>query len=158
MAEVVLALNSGSSSLKFGVYELAGASVQALLTGQAEWQDNGGKFRAMDAAGTELENSAVGTQQETVIRIGKLLDGRRNDLRAVGHRIVHGGPRLRSHCVIDDSVMPLLDSAAEFAPLHVPPALSLIRYATGRTAVRKTASSMLPAGSITTMLSIKVSG
>ena len=48
---------------------------------------------------------------------------------AVGHRIVHGGPRLRRHCLIDDFVLRELQAAAAFAPLHIPPALSVIRFA-----------------------------
>jgi acetate kinase len=48
---------------------------------------------------------------------------------AVGHRIVHGGPKLRRHCVIDDSVLQQLEAATAFAPLHIPSALSVIRFA-----------------------------
>jgi acetate kinase len=42
---------------------------------------------------------------------------------------VHGGPRLRQHCLIDDGVMNLLDAASVFAPLHTPAALSVIGFA-----------------------------
>jgi acetate kinase len=48
---------------------------------------------------------------------------------AIGHRIVHGGPRLRQHCLIDDSVLRQLEAASAFAPLHIPSALSVIRFA-----------------------------
>jgi acetate kinase len=48
---------------------------------------------------------------------------------AIGHRIVHGGPKLRQHCLIDQHVMRQLDSATAFAPLHTPAALSVIRVA-----------------------------
>jgi acetate kinase len=48
---------------------------------------------------------------------------------AVGHRIVHGGPKLRQHCRIDDSVLQELEGAAAFAPLHTPAALSVIGFA-----------------------------
>jgi acetate kinase len=48
---------------------------------------------------------------------------------AVGHRIVHGGPRLRQHCLIDAAVLRQLETAVVFAPLHTPPALSVIRFA-----------------------------
>jgi acetate kinase len=47
----------------------------------------------------------------------------------IGHRIVHGGPMLRRHCLIDDAVLRKLESASAFAPLHVPPALSVIGFA-----------------------------
>jgi acetate kinase len=48
---------------------------------------------------------------------------------AVGHRIVHGGPRLRRHCLIDDEVLRQLEAARPFAPLHIPSALSIICFA-----------------------------
>jgi acetate kinase len=48
---------------------------------------------------------------------------------AIGHRIVHGGPELRQHCVIDDSVLQQLEAATAFAPLHIPSALSVVRFA-----------------------------
>jgi acetate kinase len=48
--------------------------------------------------------------------------------QTIGHRIVHGGPKLRGHCVIDEPVLKELNAAAAFAPLHMPIALSVIRY------------------------------
>ncbi|MFD7435998.1 acetate/propionate family kinase [Streptomyces sp. NPDC059861] len=45
---------------------------------------------------------------------------------AVGHRIVHGGPELTGHALIDDDVRALLDQVADLAPLHVPPALAVL--------------------------------
>jgi acetate kinase len=48
---------------------------------------------------------------------------------AIGHRVVHGGPQLRQHCLITDSVLRQLVAANVFAPLHTPAALSVIRFA-----------------------------
>ncbi|MFI0237782.1 acetate/propionate family kinase [Streptomyces sp. NPDC016845] len=45
---------------------------------------------------------------------------------AVGHRFVHGGPTLREHVLVDDRVRHALDGAADLAPLHVPPALTVL--------------------------------
>ena len=127
----VLALNSGSSSLKFGVYDVADTTITGVISGEAEWQGAAGTIRANDRAGTPvaLPQNAVTTQDEAVAAIAALLDRSSLAPDAVGHRVVHGGPYCRSHCVIDDLVMAQLQSAAEFAPLHVPPALSIIRYA-----------------------------
>ena len=50
----------------------------------------------------------------------------------VGHRIVHGGAKVRDHCLIDDAVMDDLDAAKALAPLHVPPALAGVRWARAR--------------------------
>jgi acetate kinase len=49
--------------------------------------------------------------------------------QSVGHRIVHGGPTLRKPCVITDAVLDALEAAVVFAPLHMPAALSVIRFA-----------------------------
>jgi acetate kinase len=48
---------------------------------------------------------------------------------AIGHRVVHGGPYLRDHCLINDAVLGQLDAATAFAPLHIPSSLSVIRFA-----------------------------
>ena len=126
----ILALNSGSSSLKFGVYDVD-KDADLVLAGEAEWRDDSGEFRAADRAGKSLiaEHISVGTQQDAMARIRALLDDTEIFVRAVGHRIVHGGAACRQHCLIDSAVMARLERATEFAPLHAPPALSLIRYA-----------------------------
>lgn len=51
---------------------------------------------------------------------------------AVGHRVVHGGPRLRAPSVVDGVVRAELDRVAELAPLHVPPALTALDAARER--------------------------
>ncbi|MFB8106455.1 acetate/propionate family kinase [Streptomyces sp. NPDC056007] len=45
---------------------------------------------------------------------------------AAGHRIVHGGPELRSHTLLDDAVRARLTQVADLAPLHVPQALTVV--------------------------------
>jgi acetokinase family protein len=47
---------------------------------------------------------------------------------AIGHRIVHVGPKLRQHCLIDNSVLRQPEAVTAFAPLHTPSALSVIRF------------------------------
>src|ERR1700722_4633255 len=129
----VLALNSGSSSLKFGLYGVGSSRIARLFSGEAESiGDRSGKFHAKDSHGNALlsESGAIPSQQEAIIRIGRLLvDSKMPVPAAIGHRIVHGGPKLRQHCLIDDSVLAQLEAATAFAPLHIPSALSVIRLA-----------------------------
>ena len=102
MSTNVLALNSGSSSLKFGLYRVGASRTDMLLSGEAE----------------------------SIVHITRLLA--ESDMpapAAIGHRIVHGGPKLRQHRLIDDAVLRQLEAATAFAPLHMPAALSLIRDA-----------------------------
>ena len=76
------------------------------------------------------ESGPIPGQREAIIRIGRLLvDSKMPIPAAIGHRIVHGGPKLRQHCLIDDSVLAQLEAATAFAPLHIPSALSVIRFA-----------------------------
>jgi acetate kinase len=129
----VLALNSGSSSLKFGLYQIESSVPQVLLSGEAESIGNGqGKFWAKDANDKPLvsESANFETQQDAVARIGTFLEGCKEvQPTAIGHRVVHGGPHLRRHCLVDESVLRQLEAATVFAPLHNPSALSVIRFA-----------------------------
>jgi acetate kinase len=129
----VLALNRGSSSLKFGLYQVGLSRIETLLSGEAESiGDKQGSLHAQDSRGKTLLAEAVSIpgQREAIIRIGRLLNDSKMPVpAAIGHRIVHGGPKLRRHCVIDDSVLRQLEAATAFAPLHTPSALSVIRFA-----------------------------
>lgn len=130
---VVLTLNSGSSSLKFGLYRVDASRTEMLLAGEAESiGGSSSKFHATDARGARLSETMgpIADQREAVIRVGRLLAGSETPAPdAVGHRIVHGGPNLRRRCLIDDAVLEQLEAAIPFAPLHMPPALSVIRFA-----------------------------
>ena len=128
----VLALNSGSSSLKFGLYRVQSSLTRRLITGEAESiGEEAAVFHAEDPTGASLlrESAPLPSQKDAVIRIARLLtDTKVPAPQSIGHRIVHGGPKLKHHCVIDDSVLDKLNAAVAFAPLHMPPALSVIRF------------------------------
>ena len=129
----LLALNCGSSSLKFGLYRTGSANPRCLLSGEAEGLGvAGASFHAEDEHGATLLHQAcpMANAGDAVRRIGDLLAANPTQLPdAIGHRIVHGGPRLREHRLIDAQVMAELEAAAVFAPLHTPAALAVIRYA-----------------------------
>ena len=130
---IVLALNCGSSSLKFGLYRVDESRTHALVSGEVESIGaSSSKFHAFDTPGHSLvsERISLATQNDALIRIAKLLvDGNMPAPSAIGHRIVHGGPTLRQHCRIDHAVLQQLQDASTFAPLHTPATLSVIRYA-----------------------------
>ncbi|MEO5624697.1 MAG: hypothetical protein ABIQ70_01655 [Dokdonella sp.] len=129
----VLALNAGSSSLKFGMYLVDENSTEMVVSGSAGMTgDEQGTFSANDAQGHALacDTSPLVTSEEAIARIARLLAARGlPGPRAIGHRIVHGGPAIRRHRLIDASTMQQLEAAKVFAPLHVPVALSLVRCA-----------------------------
>ncbi len=110
-AQNILALNSGSSSLKFGLYRVDSAGAEKVL-------------------GETLSTVDTAEHADPTTRIASLLAASGiPPPDAIGHRIVHGGPALRQHCRIDDGVLRQLQAAAAFAPLHTPAALALIRFA-----------------------------
>ena len=128
-----LALNSGSSSLKFGLYRVGASRTDTLFTGVAESiGEPNSRFRMRDSQGNTLthDTAPIRSQREAVIRIGKLFDDAKTPApEAIGHRVVHGGPKLRQHCLIDEGVSQQLEHAAVFSPLHTPATISAIRFA-----------------------------
>jgi acetate kinase len=130
---LILALNSGSSSLKFGIYQRGATDEEAVLTGSAEGigRANGTlHIRASDGSSL-LRRERIHESQSDAL--GALCATIREHLDsapvAVGHRVVHGGPKLRKHQIITPNVLDQLRSAIHFAPLHIPQALSLIAAA-----------------------------
>ena len=110
-ARNILALNSGSSSLKFGLYRVDSASAEKLLG----------------------ETVSTTDHPDTMARVSSVLAASgMPPPDAIGHRVVHGGPALRQHCRIDDTVLRQLQAAAVFAPLHTPATLALIHFAQAR--------------------------
>jgi acetate kinase len=139
----ILALNSGSSSLKFGVYrpgatdlnatDLGATVEQPLLTGAADGigRDNGSlRIRSSDGK-TLLERDCVHESQGDALNTLAAAIAKHIERApvAVGHRVVHGGPNLRRHQIITPQVLDQLRAATHFAPLHIPQALSLIAAA-----------------------------
>ena len=109
MGALILALNSGSSTVKYGLYAVD-PDPALLVGGTIETAD--GHVSVLDALDAALRDSPAPT--------------------AIGHRIVHGGPHRTAHCLIDDAVTADLVEACAFAPLHGPAALALIAAARAR--------------------------
>ncbi len=110
----ILALNCGSSSLKFGSYRSDGLTAELIAGGEAE--EIGGK-------GSSFKNHV-----DALAHAFDVLGERGASwFDAVGHRFVHGGPRLREHKLLDANVAEELEAAVEFAPLHMPNALSVLK-------------------------------
>jgi acetate kinase len=135
---VILSLNSGSSSLKFGLFKVGaggtgvtGSEPQLLYTGQVEGIGAAARsFSIKNAAGDVVheDRHTVAGQAEALQTVTTTLATREFPKPdAIGHRVVHGGPKLLTHQLITPDVLSKLEAAAQFAPLHVPVALSLIR-------------------------------
>jgi len=129
----ILVLNSGSSSLKFGIYRRGASDEEPLLTGSAEGVGrNSGALHIRSADGTSLlgRDRIHESQSDALNALAAAIGENINTQPvAIGHRVVHGGPKLRKHQIITPQVLDQLRSATHFAPLHIPQALALIAAA-----------------------------
>ncbi|WP_225413714.1 acetate/propionate family kinase [Stigmatella hybrida] len=128
MSGALLVINSGSSSLKFGLYAARGEALHfkgsAVHIGSAH-----GKLTIRDGAGQQVFTEEVShPSQEVAFReaVSRLERFHPEAPVAIGHRLVHGGPHLRQHQALTPEVLQALEDATHFAPLHIPPALELI--------------------------------
>jgi acetate kinase len=100
-ADRVLVVNAGSSSLKLQLLDRSDEVVTEQTVERWSGEDNDEPLRDfLDSAGS---------------------------VDAVGHRVVHGGPRFSAAVRIDDGVVDYLASISDLAPLHQPKAVEAIR-------------------------------
>ena len=130
---LILVLNSGSSSLKFGIYRPGETDEEPMLTGSAEGvgRDDGSlHIRSSDGTSLSQRECIHESQSDALNALAAAIREHIDNMPlAVGHRVVHGGPNLRRHQIITPQVLDELRSATHFAPLHIPQALSLIAAA-----------------------------
>ncbi|MFH4618801.1 acetate kinase [Vibrio furnissii] len=123
MSKLVLVLNCGSSSLKFAIVDAQNGD--EFLSGLAEclhlpearikWKLDGkheaqlGEGAAHDEALTFIVETILASKPELA-----------EQLKAIGHRVVHGGEQFTQSALIDETVLKGIEDAASFAPLHNP--------------------------------------
>jgi acetate kinase len=135
MADAILVLNAGSSSLKFSVFRSGGAELELSLRGQAEGLTTRPRFTAQDASGKSLservwkEGEPLG-QESAVSHLVEFLRGNLGEHRlvAVGHRVVHGGLEFSEPVRVTPEVIRALEKLVPLAPLHQPHNLAPIRF------------------------------
>lgn len=129
----ILVLNSGSSSLKYQLFEVDGDNYKVIAKGLAERIGiDGSKVCIKYADGTKKEViSPLPTHNEALKEVfNLLLDGAIEDLNeiaAVGHRVVHGGEIFKESVVINETIIKAIDDLSNLAPLHNPAAVLGIR-------------------------------
>lgn len=124
MERTILTINSGSSSIKFSVYE-AGPDPSRLLSGRLERIGLAdGRFSAFDAQGGPLASASLDFPDHGAA-LKKLFDwlaarpeGR--GMGAVGHRVVHGGAEYATPRRIDTELLHELARLCPFAAEHLP--------------------------------------
>mmetsp|Transcript_39465 Transcript_39465/g.111858 ORF Transcript_39465/g.111858 Transcript_39465/m.111858 type:complete len:1193 (-) Transcript_39465:2677-6255(-) len=136
-ALLVLVLNAGSSSLKYGLFSVESLKMAKLIaSGLVEriCQPGGCIKHKVGDAETEME-ADFQNHGEALQRVLALLTDSRTgvisdpaDIKCVGHRVVHGGT-FKEAAVINEAVEASIEEACQLAPLHNPPNLLGIRTA-----------------------------
>ena len=130
----ILVINAGSSSVKFQVFATDGKrSLDRLIKGQVDGIGTNPRLRASAADGSILidKNYAANEIADVPAALSFAGDWLRRErklaLMAVGHRVVHGGPRYDRPVLIDAEVLANLERLVSLAPLHQPNNLAPIR-------------------------------
>jgi acetate kinase len=128
MAQTILVLNAGSSSIKFQLFDIgADDPIRLRIKGQIEGIGARPRLRARDLGGAILVDHAwpeagVATVREALDEVVAFLREQigGNLPCAIGHRIVHGGPDYNEPTVVTEGVLGYLTRLAPLAPLHQP--------------------------------------
>lgn len=131
----ILAVNAGSSTLKFSIHPLVHRQVQpSVLTGNFQGLEPGGtpvlgwSFQGRQQS-RQLPGGSDDPFGQALQSLGELLanDPAIPDIEAVAHRVVHGGSEFRASVVVTDDVLIRLSRLNSLAPLHQPANLQGIR-------------------------------
>jgi acetate kinase len=129
----VLVLNSGSSSIKFAMYEAGGEQRTKIFEGAVDGiGTENGKFWIKDGADKKLvdQTPALPNRAVAFSLVEKALhSGQFPAPKAIGHRTVCGGPRIRDNQRITPELIDEIESYAALAPLHTPIAVYIMREA-----------------------------
>jgi acetate kinase len=134
VANAILVLNAGSSSLKFSVF-LNEEQPQPLLSGHIEELSTHPRFEARDTSGRVVDgkewDSGTNLGHDGAIEFlfgrgsGGTLAGHR--IVAAGHRVVHGGTKFIQPVLVDSDTQLELEKLVELAPLQQPHNLAAIQ-------------------------------
>jgi acetate kinase len=132
----ILALNTGSSSIKFALYEISEAE-ELLFTGSlTRIGHEDGAFSVRDGQSKSIASKSIVVQDHDaacaylfswVVSQG---DACKPD--AIGHRMVHGGPHYSSPQVVSPELIASLEELVPYAPEHLPQALKAVGHASKR--------------------------
>ena len=129
----VLVLNSGSSSIKFSVYETFDGERRRLHEGAVDGIGTDlGKFWIKDAAGKKLVDQTPALPNRSVafqLVADALHSSDFPAPAAIGHRMVSGGPTVQENQRITPGLIDEMERYTAFAPLHTPIAIYIMREA-----------------------------
>jgi acetate kinase len=127
MADAILVLNAGSSSLKFSAFDAGSDKLPLMLKGQIEGLYTEPRFVAKDAQGANMGSKSWDKGSEfghsgAISYLVDFLQSRAggDKLVAVGHRVVHGGQEFTQAVRVKPDVLAALAKLSPLAPLHQP--------------------------------------
>lgn len=130
----ILVFNSGSSSLKFQLYEMEGDVLSSILRGSVRDLGEEAIFEWVYRDVREHRSISVPDYRAAARLVLDMLDqnidtGRSllTRLTAVGHRVVHGADVFSTPTLLTGQTLETLDDLTRLAPLHNPPALTVVR-------------------------------
>lgn len=128
---LILAVNAGSSSLKFQLYEMPEEKV--LISGVFERIGIEGGFYTLKINGEKIKKERELKNHEEAVKIlteelvaNKIVSSL-EEIKAIGHRMVHGGDVYAGSVVINEDVIKVVEELSDLAPLHNPANLVGIR-------------------------------
>ncbi|UGQ16285.1 acetate kinase [Borrelia sp. RT5S] len=130
----ILVLNTGSSSLKFTLYEYK--DKQVLVTGVIEKiKESESITKIKTKYGVETKTGAgIGSHEEALRKLVSILTNKEleilanpDEIYAIGHRIVHGGASFANSVLLNNDILDELEEVAQLAPLHNPAAILVIK-------------------------------
>ena len=127
----ILSVNAGSSTLKFRLYEMPEESV--LMKGTMERIGLDGSNLSIRIGDEKIQRDVVLQNHADAVNVllKELLDqgviSSLEEIKAVGHRIVHGGNLYSSSVVMNDRVIHEIENISDLAPLHNPANLIGVR-------------------------------
>ncbi len=120
----ILVLNSGSSSLKYQLFNINDNNYQVIAKGKADRIGINGSFVEIKITGGEKRTReiALPSHNEAIEEVTKeLLHGAltsMDEIDAVGHRIVQGGDIFKNSVLVTDTIINQIEELSELAPLH----------------------------------------
>jgi acetate kinase len=129
----VLVLNSGSSSIKFSVYEAGSGDRRKLHEGAVDGiGTDQGKFWIKDATGKKLVDQSPALPNRSVafkLVADALHSSDFPSPAAIGHRVVCGGPTVQENQIVTPALIDEIEKYTDFAPLHTPIVVYIMREA-----------------------------
>jgi acetate kinase len=132
---VVLSLNVGSSSLKFALFRFSADGETRIANGAIDRIGIEGsrlRLRRLDGSIHDQDEHLTNREAAIVAAFTAMKEHHLPEPAAVGHRLVHGGPRHQRPERVDRALLESLREVVRFAPLHLPAELDAIDVVGGR--------------------------